>query len=470
MVGPPTRVIFASRAEFRARVGEDVDSLPGILYNLVRLRGFGKPAPSLPDNCIEGRRAAHAENPNPQGNPPVWNETVMVDEKPRKNVLFLGLVSLFNDLSSQMIYPILPEFLVRIGTKKAIIGLIEGIAESTAIIFRPLFGRLSDRLRRRKLFVFIGYALSAISRPFLYLARFWTVVLAVNFSDRVGKAIRTPARDAIISTSVDASKKGKAFGFHRAMDRTGAIGGPILAMLILSSFQDDVRRVFLLSVIPAVIALFFIFFARETAVLSDSSAAAREKESSFKSRPFVIFLLSNAVFTFGNSSNVFLILKAREAGLAVAFIPLIWVVYNASCTISSPIFGSLSDKLGRKPIIISSFLYYSVIYFLFGFARSLWAVWVLFAAYGVYYGLSEGVFRAYIADLVEPEKRATAYGLFNGLIGLALLPASLIMGAIWDAFGSKWAFVTSAGFSLLGFLIFVFGLLGKTRVRSPVEE
>jgi len=394
----------------------------------------------------------------------------MLDEKPRRNVFFLGLVSLFNDLSSQMIYPILPEFLVTIGAKKAIIGLIEGIAESTAIVFRPLFGGLSDRLGKRKVFVFVGYALSAFSRPFLYLAHFWGVVLAVNFSDRVGKAIRTPARDAIISTSVDSSQKGRAFGFHRAMDRTGAIGGPILAMLILSSFQDDVRRVFLLSVIPAVVALFFIFLAKETAAVTNHATSPCQKESSLRSFPFVIFLVSNAVFTLGNSSNAFLILKARETGLAVAFIPLIWVVYNASCTISSPIFGSLSDRLGRKPIIVASFLYYSVIYLLFGLARSLWAVWALFAAYGVYYGLSEGVFRAYIADLVEPENRATAYGLFNGLIGLGLLPASLIMGAIWDAFGSKWAFVTSAGFSLLGFLTFLVGLSFGKQTNRSVEE
>jgi len=391
----------------------------------------------------------------------------MADYKPKKNVLFLGLVSLFTDLSSQMVYPLVPEFLVSIGARKTIIGLIEGIAESTASVLRPLFGRFSDSLKRRKPFIFFGYGLSAVSKPFLYLARWWTAVLAVRFSDRVGKAVRTPARDAFISTSVDGSAKGKAFGFHRGMDRAGAIGGPLLAMLVLSLFDNNVRFVFLLSVIPGLLALFFIFFARETAVVSGPAAPAAQREGSLRSLPFVVFLVSNIVFTLGNSSNAFLILKARETGLAVALIPVIWIVYNIFCTVSSPIFGSLSDKLGRKPIIIASFLYYSIIYFLFAFAGSLWAVWALFGAYGIYYGLSEGTFRAYIADLVDEENRATAYGLFNTGIGLALLPASLIMGAIWDAYGSKWAFLTSAGFSLLGFLTFLGSLTlkGRSEVR-----
>jgi MFS family permease len=389
----------------------------------------------------------------------------MTNDKAKKNVLLLGLVSLFTDLSSQMVYPLVPEFLVSLGARKTLIGIIEGIAESTASVLRPLFGRFSDMMKRRKPFIFFGYGLSAVSKPFLYLARWWTAVLAVRFSDRVGKAIRTPARDAFISTSVDASAKGKAFGFHRAMDRAGAIGGPLLAMLVLALFNNKVRFVFLLSVIPGLLALFFILFTRETAENEPASPLA-QREGSLRSLPFVVFLVSNIVFTLGNSSNAFLILKAREAGLTIALIPVIWIVYNIFCTISSPIFGSLSDSVGRKPIIIVSFLYYSIVYFLFAFAGNLWAVWALFAAYGIYYGLSEGVFRAYIADLVEPEHRATAYGLFNTGIGLALFPASLIMGAIWDAYGSKWAFLTSGGFSLLGFLIFLGSLAMKSSPKS----
>jgi len=388
----------------------------------------------------------------------------VLKSKNRKNVFMLGLVSLFTDLSSQMVYPLVPEFLISIGANKAIIGMIEGIAESTASLFRIVFGRLSDKLRKRKLFLVLGYGLSALSKPFLYLANVWTVVLGVRFSDRMGKAIRTPARDALISTSVDPSEKGKAFGFHRAMDRIGAIGGPLLAILVLSLFNNNVRLVFLLSFIPGILALFFIRFVKETTIERKPVSAVHKH--SLRNAPFIIFLISNIVFTLGNSSNAFLILRAREAGLTILMIPVIWIVYNIFCTMSSPVFGSWSDKIGRKPIIIFSFLFYSVVYFFFGIANNLWAIWVLFGAYGIYYGLSAGVFRAYIADLVEPENRATAYGLFNTGIGIALFPASLIMGALWDRFGSKWAFLVSAGFSLLGFTIFLLSLVLRGGVKS----
>lgn len=264
----------------------------------------------------------------------------------------------------------------------------------------------------------------------------------------------------MISTSVDPTKKGRAFGFHRAMDRIGAIGGPILALLVLYFFDNNVRIVFLLSIIPAIIALFFIKFVKETSFSEKSDSCSKHKKS-LRNAPFVVFLVSNIIFNLGNSSNAFLILKAREVGLAVFLIPVIWIVYNIFCTLSSPLFGTLSDRIGRRPIIITSFIYYSAIYFLFAFSSSLWSVWVLFGAYGIYYGLSEGVFRAYVSDLVSPNQRATAYGLFNTGIGLALFPASIIMGTIWDSYGSRWAFIISALFSLLGFLIFLASLAFK---------
>ncbi len=393
----------------------------------------------------------------------------MDNKKPRKNIVLLGMVSLFTDLSSQMIYPLIPEFLISIGVKKAIIGIIEGIAESTASLFRPVFGRLSDKLKKRKLFIYLGYGLSTISKPFLFFANSWPTVLVIKFFERVGKASRTPARDALISTSVSTSKKGKAFGFHRAMDRIGAIGGPMIAMLILFFFNNNVRLVFLLSVVPAIIAIFFIKFVRETAAGKGDTADTKQR-STLRNTPFILFLVSNIVFNLGNSSNVFLILKAREAGLAIFLIPVIWIVYNIFCSLSSPLFGTLSDKVGRKPVIITSFIYYSIIYFLFALSDSLWSVWVLFGAYGIYYGLSEGIFRAYIADLVSSDQRATAYGLFNTGIGLALLPASIIMGTIWDIYGSRWAFITSALFSLLGFLIFLVSMIISKRKTNLNSE
>ncbi|MFH1714911.1 MAG: MFS transporter [Elusimicrobiota bacterium] len=376
-----------------------------------------------------------------------------VENKTSRNIYILGFVSLFTDISTQMIYPLMPEFLVSLGASTTIIGVIEGIAESTASILRTIFGNLSDKLKKRKLFIFLGYGLSTLSKPFLFFANSWTTVLVVKFFDRTGKAMRAPSRDALISSSANHKMKGSAFGIHRAMDRTGALLGPLLALVILHFSSNNLRLVFILSVIPGIISVLFIKFAKEAQI---ESAIDSSRIKSIKSKPFIMFLTAITVFTLGNSSNVFLILKAREAGLPLLLIPFIWAVYNLFCSVTAPMLGSLSDKVGRRPIIIISFLYYALIYFLFGISASLIMVWILFCGYGVYYGLSEGIFRAYIADLIEPSARATAYGMFNTAIGLALFPASLIMGTMWHTFGSKYAFLLCSIFSLLGFLIFLF--------------
>lgn len=387
-----------------------------------------------------------------------------------RNVLSLGMVSLFTDLSSQMVYPLIPTFLAVLGVSPAILGLIEGIAESTASLFRTVFGRMSDKLQKRKIFIIFGYGLSAISRPFFYIASHWTTVMAIRFSDRIGKASRTPSRDALISTSIHPSIKGKAFGFHRAMDRIGAIGGPLLAMLVLYLLRDTMselnalKTTFLISVIPGLIALIFIKFVKETKAIT--KVMEKKKKMAMINAPFILFLVANAFFALGNSSNAFLILKAQEVDIAIFLIPILWVVYNIVCTISSPILGSLSDTVGRKPIIVISFIYYAIIYVLFGFANQALMVWVLFAAYGIYYGLSDGILRAYVADIVEEENRATAYGVLNTIIGIFLLPASVIMGLVWTQFNSRIAFITAAGLGMAGFIIF---LVSLTVTKEPKE-
>ena len=373
------------------------------------------------------------------------------------------MVSLFTDLSSQMVYPLIPTFLAVLGVSPAILGLIEGIAESTASLFRTVFGRMSDKLQKRKVFIIFGYGLSAISRPFFYFASHWTTVMAIRFSDRIGKAARTPSRDALISTSIHPSIKGKAFGFHRAMDRIGAIGGPLLAMLVLYLLRDTMselnalKTTFLISVIPGLIALIFIKFVKETKAIT--KVMEKKKKTAMLNAPFILFLVANAFFALGNSSNAFLILKAQEVDIAIFLIPILWVVYNIVCTISSPILGSLSDTVGRKPIIVISFIYYAIIYVLFGFANQAWMVWVLFAAYGIFYGLSDGILRAYVADIVEEENRATAYGVLNTVIGIFLLPASVLMGLVWTQFNSQTAFITAAGLGMAGFIIFLVSLI-----------
>jgi MFS family permease len=391
--------------------------------------------------------------------------------KLQKNIYMMGLVSLFTDLSSQMIYPLIPEFLTRIGASKSLIGLIEGVADGTAALVRIIGGRLSDKLRKRRLFVFIGYGLSTLSKPFLFFAHHWGVVFTVRFLDRAGKGIRVPARDALVCDSVEPSRKGYAFGFHRGMDRLGGAGGPLLAMLVLSQTHDNLRMVFLLSVIPAAIAVTLIGKVREIAPVSQVIEKHREERKGL-GKGFWLFVLSVVIFTLGNSSNAFLILKAREAGLSAAGIPLIWLTYNVICSLSSPVFGHFSDWIGRKPLIFISFLVYGAVYAGFGFSSQLSvssqlpAVWILFGCYGLYYGLSEGVFRAHIADLVESERLATAFGVFNTVVGVTLIPASIIFGVLWDKFSSSIAFLAAAALALVAGAVFLAtqgGFRGVTR-------
>ncbi|MCU0446489.1 MAG: MFS transporter [Microscillaceae bacterium] len=373
----------------------------------------------------------------------------------RKNIWLLGWISLFTDISSQMIYPLLPNFLLDLGANKKTIGLIEGLAEAGGAIFKVFSGAWSDKWRKRKLFIFLGYGLSTISRPILYVATTWGSVLGVKLLDRLGKATRTPARDALIADSAAQNKKGRDFGIHRAMDRLGSLLGPLLALWILSATMGQVRQVFLYALIPAILALFFIPFLQENNSQSIDNQAISSHTEKIKNPAFWWFIGAFTLFTLGNSSNAFLLLKAQEVGIEWFMMPLLWAIYNLVCAISSPILGRLSDYVGRKSVLAVSFLYYALIYLGFAYFDSIEAIWILFGLFGVHYGLSEGVSKAYIADLVGSSQRGRAYGILDSASGLALLPASLLMGAIWDAWGSQWAFLVSAGFSLLGLVVFV---------------
>ncbi|WP_299461774.1 MFS transporter [uncultured Microscilla sp.] len=373
------------------------------------------------------------------------------------NVILLGFVSLFSDISSQMVYPLLAPFLKSLGATVVLIGLIEGIAETTAALCKTFAGRLSDLWQKRKVFVLLGYGLSNLSKPFLYGASVWSHVLGVRFADRVGKAVRNPPRDALIAGSVDKTQRGKAFGWHLALDRTGALLGPLIALLILSFSLNNMRLVFLLSIVPGVIAVGLVFWVKEVKIQQPNQPAQKQTRALLDNRSFMLFWIACMLFTLGNSSNAFLILKAQEVRFSTTAIVLLWTLYNLVCTLAAPLLGNLSDKVGRKPLIALSFLYYAGLYALFAFAEAQWMIWALFGAYGIYYGLSKGIFKAYIADLVPDHLRATAYGLFNTGLGIALLPASLLMGAIWTQWSSQWAFLVSACFSLLGCSIFLIG-------------
>jgi MFS family permease len=360
----------------------------------------------------------------------------------KKNVFWMGMTSLFTDISSEMIYPILPIFLTStLGISKAFIGVIEGIAESTASILKIFSGWFSDKFKKRKPPVVWGYTFSAISKPLLALSSSGLHVLFLRFFDRVGKGIRTSPRDALISESTPKEKIGAAFGFHRAMDTLGAVIGPLLAFLLLPMLGGDVRPIFLISFIPAALAVALLwFFVKE----KSSQPTAQSPELKFSLAPFNMkfkfFVFIVFLFTLGNSSNAFLILRAQGVGVAVFLIPILWLMFNSVYSLTAMPAGILSDKIGRKKVIIGGYIIYSLVYFGLAYVNSPVLVWLLFAFYGIHYGLTDGTERAFISDISPKEYKATAFGVYHAAVGFALLPASVIMGVLWQSVGPTVAF------------------------------
>ena len=367
------------------------------------------------------------------------------------NIIALGAVSFLTDASSEMIYPILPLFLtVTLGAGPALIGIIEGIAESTASLLKFFSGYFSDRVRKRRPIILSGYSLSTLARPLIALAGAWWQVLVIRFSDRVGKGIRSSPRDALIADSVDAANYGKAYGFHRSMDHAGAVAGPILATLILAFVTSDYRSLFLLAAIPGILSLLVIlFFVKETRI--DRKGSSQPLTFSLKNfdSGFKMLLASVIVFTLGNSSDAFLLLRAKEAGVPAHLIPAIWAVLHIVKTLSSTPGGVMSDRVGRKRIIIAGWLVYGLVYLGFAYASSHLHIWILFIIYGIYFGMTEGVEKAFVADLVPQHLRGTAFGLYNFAIGISALPASLLFGVIWQKAGMEYAFMTGAGIAMV---------------------
>jgi len=377
------------------------------------------------------------------------------------NVFALSLVSLLNDTSSDIIYPLLPAFLaLTLGASPFAIGLIEGFAESVAAFLKLFSGYLSDKFDSRKFPVFLGYALASIVRPLLAFVGSWQQVLLVRVTDRVGKGIRGAPRDAIIAASVPEEKRGLAFGFNRAADHLGAVIGPIVAFVLLSYFAADAdsptaqeyQQVFLFASIPVVIGLFVIvFFVKENKQknpdeeisVTPIKLSLKEFDGNFKR-----FLIVVAIFTLSNSTDAFLLLRAEQAGIAPAVLPLLWMALHLSKVFSSLIFGDLSDKVGRKTLIFSGWILYALVYAGFAFVTAAWQTWALFLIYGVFFGLTEGVEKALVADLVPKAKRGTAYGFYNLAFSITVFPASIIFGAIWTKFGAETAFIISAAISV----------------------
>ncbi|OGY25018.1 MAG: MFS transporter [Candidatus Woykebacteria bacterium RBG_13_40_7b] len=374
-----------------------------------------------------------------------------------KNVFFLGLVSLLNDASSEMIYPLIPLFLTQVlGASLATVGIIEGIAESTAAILKTFSGYLSDKIGRRKGLTVIGYSLSAISKPILSVATSPLHVLLVRFSDRVGKGIRTAPRDALVSFSANKKNLGKSFGFHRAMDNLGATIGPLLAFVLLVLFHNNFRLIFLLSFVASAIAVVvLIVFVKEVKLKKSTVEMPKISWSIFSLR-FYVFLLAILIFSLGNSSDAFLVLRAKNLGMSLFLIPVAYAVFNIVYSIFSTPLGAFSDKIGRRKTLTFGFLIFALVYFGFGQADAQIFIWPLFALYGIYAAATEGVIRAYTADLVGEKIRGTAYGLLNGTIGIALLPASVVAGFLWDRVSPSAPFYYGATLALLALLVLLF--------------
>jgi len=343
-----------------------------------------------------------------------------------------------------MIFPLLPVFLASLGASPAFLGLIEGLADAVASLLKLLSGYAADRLRRRKPLVLFGYGVASLVRPLVALATSPWHVLAVRVTDRIGKGVRSTPRDALIAASVSHEEAGRAFGFHNAMDHAGAVAGPLLATGLLA-LGWPLRSVFWVAVIPGIAATITVATVREPPALAPSPAQAAVKQRAhFPSavRSYFAILL---LFSLGNSSDAFLLLRAKDLGVAVPAIPLLWAIFHVAKLVSSYLGGSWSDRIARPKLITLGWLVYAATYFAFGVATKSWHAWGLFVVYGTYYGLTEPVEKALVKDLVPGEAQGRAYGFYNFIIGISAVPAGLLTGWLWQAHGPSVALSTGAG-------------------------
>ncbi|MDP2755704.1 MAG: MFS transporter [Nitrospirota bacterium] len=385
------------------------------------------------------------------------------DKKPfgfGRNVFVAGLVSFFMDVSSEMIYPLVPLFLANIlGINKSIIGLIEGIAESTASLLKVFSGWFSDRIGNRKWLMAAGYGISTLSRPIVALATGWHHVMGSRFMDRFGKGVRTAPRDAIIAESAEKTHLGRAFGFHRSMDTMGAVVGPAIAFFLLGIFSNNYRIVFWLSMIPGVIAvLLIIFFISEKKKVSLPHAERPKLTLKHFDWRFKFFVAIATIFAIGNSSDVFLILRAQQTGIPTVLIPVVYLLFNLIYSLSAIPAGIAADRFGRKRVILLGFVLFAILYYGFAVAKDTTAIWVLFAIYGLFMGLTEGIQKAFLATIIPSDFKATAFGVYNTAVGLAMFPASFIGGWLWDHVSPSATFffgAITASLSTILFVIFI---------------
>jgi MFS family permease len=386
------------------------------------------------------------------------------------NVLVLGIVSLLTDVSSEMIYPIMPLFLTAIGATGVLIGLIEGAAETTASFVKVFSGWYSDRYQRRKVFISSGYGLSAISKPLFALATSPLQVLGIRIVERTGKGIRSAPRDALIADSTPKEKWGKAFGFHKAMDSTGAVIGPLLVLPVLLAAAivttDTFRLIFLLSTIPAAIAVVVVlFFVKEVRSQHTETKKRFLSGMRFLGKSFWRLMIVVIIFYLGEISYAFFILQAQATGMDDTTIILLYVLFNLIFVLIAIPSGSLSDRLGRRPVIAFSFLIFAATCAVMSLASNLWLLAIGFTLFGVYKGSSEGVFKAFVSDVSPKGLRGTALGTFHTCVGLVMLPGGVIAGLLWDAVGHWATFAYGAALAIVSVALLV--LLGG---RGAVQK
>jgi MFS family permease len=371
-----------------------------------------------------------------------------------RNVWAVTLTSFLTDISSEMIVYLLPLFLANVlGVKTNVIGLIEGLSETTASLLKLFSGWLSDKLRSRKWLTVAGYGLSTLAKPFLLIATSWGAVLAVRLADRAGKGIRNSPRDALVADSVDELQRGLAFGFHRAGDTAGAALGLLIALIVVAYSQSGAIELapktfyalVVISIIPAVLGVLALIVGAKEVKVKPGDALPKFSLAGFDSR-FKFFLLVVFIFTLGNSSDAFLVLRAQERGLSVTAIMTMILSFNILYALLSGPAGRLSDRIGRGRLIVTGWVVYGLMYVGFALGGATWALFALYTLYGAYYSLTEGVGKALIADLVPSEQRGTAYGMYNAVVGVTALPASFIAGVLWQGLGSFAGFGPGAPF------------------------
>jgi MFS family permease len=380
-----------------------------------------------------------------------------------RNVFLLSLVSLATDVSTDMLYPLLPLFLTRtLGAPFAAVGLIEGLAESTASLLKGFSGWLSDRLGRRLPLVIAGYALAALTKPLLALAAGWPLVLTARVLDRFGKGLRVSPRDAMIADSSLPLLRGRAIGYHRSVDQIGAVLGPLLALPLLAAFHGDYRAIFLFAFVPAALGTALLFATRETGAAAAGAAAPPRFRLAGTSPAFRRFLLVTLVFALGNSSDAFVLLRAQYLGFSPQGVVLLFAAMNTTYVLSAYPAGILSDRLGRRRLLLAGFVLFAAVYLALALLRSAPWLWLVFPAYGLYLGLTDGIIRAFVADLVRPEHRATALGAQAMATGLAALPASALAGLLWQTLGPAAPFYYGAAMAALAAALFAALMRSRT--------